>query len=111
MDVINKSLDPHPPFDPPKEYRERYNPDDLPGPLFKLNDIERQKKFQEVCQQAVEAVNPGGENPPPPPEGGYKNPGNWPPESFNGKIVKAHYYAMIELLDKHFGILVNHLKK
>ena len=104
-------FDPHPPFDPPKEYRMRYNPDDLPGPLFKLNDIERQKKFQEVCQQAVDAVNPGGENPPPPPVGGYKNPGNWPPESFNGKIVKAHYYAMIELLDKHFGILVNHLKE
>ena len=78
--------------------------------MFKLDDIERQK-FQEVCQQAVDAVNPGGENPPPPPEGGYKNPGNWPPESFNGKIVKAHYYAMIELLDKHFGILVNHLKE
>ena len=44
--------------------------------LFKLDDIERQKKFQEVCQQAVEnyAVNPGGENPPPPPVGGYIKP-------------------------------------
>ena len=102
-------FDPHPPFDPPKEYRKRYNPEDIPGPLFKLNDIERQKKFQEVCQQAVNAVNPEGKNSPPPPEGMYKNPGNWPPDSFNGKVVKAHYYAMIELLDKHFGRLINYL--
>lgn len=41
----------------------------------------------------------------------YKNPGNWPPASFNGKIVKAHYYAMIELIDKHFGRLINYLKE
>lgn len=56
-------FDPHPPFDPPKEFRIKYNPDDLPGPLFQIQDIERQKKFKEVCQQAVDAVNPGGDPP------------------------------------------------
>ena len=74
-------------------------------------DFFDQNKFIEVCQQATEAVDPSGNNPPPPKKGGYKNPGNWPPETFNGKLVQAHYYAMIELLDKHFGRLINYLKK
>ena len=65
-------FDPHPPFDPPKEYRQKYNPNDLPGPLFQPNDIHRQKKFIEVCQQATEAVDPSGNNPPPPKKGVIK---------------------------------------
>ena len=46
-------FDPHPPFDPPKEYRERYNPDELPGPLFKLNDIARQKNSKKYVSKQL----------------------------------------------------------
>ena len=104
-------FDPHPPFDPPKEFRDKYNPEDLPSPLFRKNDIIRQKKFSKVSQQAIEAIDPSGKNQEPPKKGGYINGGNYPPESFNGKEVKAAYYAMIELIDKHFGRLVDYLKE
>ena len=44
-------FDPHPPFDPPKKYREKYNPDELPGPLFKIDDIERQKNLKKYVNK------------------------------------------------------------
>ena len=44
-------FDPHPPFDPPKEYLDRYNMKDLPYPLFEESDIEKQKKFRNIDQQ------------------------------------------------------------
>ena len=39
-------FDPHPPFDPPQEYLDRYNPEDLPYPLFREGDIGRQRAFR-----------------------------------------------------------------
>ena len=38
-------FDPHPPFDPPPEFLRKYNPKNLPPPLFKKSDILRQKQF------------------------------------------------------------------
>ena len=37
---------------------------------------------------------------------GYK-----PPEQFNGRVVKAAYYAMIELIDTQFGRLLDALEE
>ena len=45
-------FDPHPPFDPPAEFLSRYEPDELPGPAFRDEDLERQKQFSNVCQHA-----------------------------------------------------------
>ena len=36
-------FDPHPPFDPPAAFLERYDPSSLPPPLFRASDLERQK--------------------------------------------------------------------
>lgn len=100
-------FDPHPPFDPPQSYLDRYDPDELTPPLFRASDIERQTAFSEVSQQATSAVDPEGELKP---GEGMENTATIPPESFNGRKVKAAYYAMIELIDTEFGRLVDHLE-
>jgi arylsulfatase A-like enzyme len=102
-------FDPHPPFDPPQEYLDRYDPESLPGPLFKDSDLERQKMFRNICQQSVQAVDPNGTNIAPQSGERQKNTATLPPSTFNGREVIAAYYAMIELLDDQFGRLVDHL--
>ena len=101
-------FDPHPPFDPPQEYLDKYDPETLPPPLFRPADIERQTEFTEVSQQATVASDPEAN---PPNDGGDKNTATIPPKSFNGRKVKAAYYAMIELIDAEFGRLVDHLDR
>jgi len=103
-------FDPHPPFDPPQEFLDRYNPDQLPGPLFRESDLERQKQFRHICQQSVTAVDPNGVNAQPTYGMAQQNTATHPPDSFNGREVIAAYYAMIELLDEQFGRLVDHLE-
>ena len=102
-------FDPHPPFDPPKEYLDRYNPANLPGPLFQESDLERQKSFRSICQQSINAVDPNGINIDPEAGEHHTNTATLPPDTFNGREVIAAYYAMIELLDEQFGRLVDHL--
>ncbi|MEZ5864018.1 MAG: sulfatase-like hydrolase/transferase [Geminicoccaceae bacterium] len=104
-------FDPHPPFDPPKAYLDRYDPEKLPPAAFRPHDIERQKAFAGITQQTPEAIDPTG--PMPKVEltaeerltTGYK-----PPKQYNDRIVKAAYYAMIELIDTQFGRLIDALE-
>lgn len=103
-------FDPHPPFDPPQSYLDRYDPAALDPPLFRPEDIERQKAFAEVSQQSVNASDPSGENPEHQSEADMRNAATYPPASFNGRKVKAAYYAMIELIDDQFGRLIDHLE-
>ncbi|TIM15341.1 MAG: DUF229 domain-containing protein, partial [Mesorhizobium sp.] len=49
---------PHPPLNPPPDYLRRFNPNDMPDPAFKPIDLEHQKKFERVDQQAKFAVDP-----------------------------------------------------
>ncbi len=104
-------FDPHPPFDPPPEYLARYDPASLPEPRFRPEDIERQKAFRGIAQQTLEAIDPRGPMPSAtmtPEERlltGYR-----PPKAFNGQVVKAAYYAMIELIDTQFGRLLDALE-
>lgn len=100
-------FDPHPPFDPPQSYLDRYDPETLTPPLFRPSDIERQSRFADVSQQSTSAVDPDGELQP---GEGTENTATIPPSSFNGRKIKAAYYAMIELIDTEFGRLVDHLE-
>jgi len=104
-------FDPHPPFDPPPEYHEKYDPNDLSPPLFRDSDIARQEQFSTVRNQKTRSVNPVLTEeermecaPGPGDERGSK-----PPERFDGLGVKAAYYAMIENIDHQFGRIVDHL--
>ncbi len=105
-------FDPHPPFDPPAEFLERYDPDDLPPPLFRDSDIERQHAFQSVEQQSMNATDPREDPPVEPPtvHPDRGTPGTTPAPRFNGRKVKAAYYAMIELIDDQLGRLLDALE-
>ena len=82
--------DPHPPYNPPWEYYRRYDPQLLPGPLFRDSDLETQGHlfkagvdFQTTPQR---------------------------PDAFRAKEVQAAYFAMIELIDAQFGRLLQALE-
>ena len=103
-------FDPHPPFDPPAEYFDRYDPESLPPPLFRDEDLERQRAFREITQQTVNAMDPRGAMPTAAvSESEARASAYKPPESFNGQTVKAAYYAMVELIDHEFGRLLRAL--
>jgi arylsulfatase len=100
-------FDPHPPFDPPQEFLDHYKPSNLPGPLFKESDIERQKAFRDIDQQSVEAVNPFKYH-----EEGEKEidqsvMDHVAPSSYDPFMVQACYYAMIELVDYQLGRIID----
>jgi len=88
------TFDPHHPFDPPKEYLDRYDPDSLPDPLFQEGELEGKPRFQRIDHQ-----------------GGYGGTGL----SFaratprQRREVVAAYYAMIELIDDQLGRLLRAL--
>jgi arylsulfatase len=104
-------FDPHPPFDPPEEYLSRYDPKLLSPPLFTEHDLVRQKAFSGVDQQTVEAVDPrtaksrGDEG------AGLRREemARLPMKNYDGREVKACYYAMIELIDHQLGRIVDML--
>jgi arylsulfatase len=82
-------FDPHAPFNPPKDYLDRYDPNSLPDPLFRRSDLEAQDKLAAVTFQ-----NPARE-----------------PDDFDARSVKAAYYAMIELIDDTVGRMLESLER
>ena len=106
-------FDPHPPFDPPPEFLERYNPADMPPPLFRESDLERQRDFMNIRQQKLEAVNPFD---PMPDESQLTSDSQASrtykaPTRFNGQVIKAAYYAMIEHIDHQLGRIIDMLEQ
>jgi len=102
-------FDPHPPFDPPKEYLDRYDPETIPYPLFRESDIERQKAFRNIDQQTIEAINPLTSSNKSNITGSVErgDMGSIPPSAYDARLVKACYYAMIELIDNQFKRIVD----
>lgn len=101
-------FDPHPPFDPPKVYLDRYDPSNLPPPLFRPADLERQKAFRDIAQQTIDGLDPLGDMPEDKRRGLDRLSTTYsPPGSIDGRAVKAAYYAMIELIDTQFGRLLD----
>jgi len=82
-------FDPHAPFDPPPAYRDRYESEAMPDPLFRESDLEAQKKLR-----GVDFQNKGAR-----------------PESFQAKEKIAAYYAMIEQIDDHVGRMLDALER
>lgn len=104
-------FDPHPPFDPPASYLARFDRAEMPGPVFAPSDLDHQKRLFEVDQQARVAVDPRRGDPnsemyaPPAPRPAGANH-DTPPETYDGKLVRACYHAMIALIDDMVGELV-----
>lgn len=40
--------DPHPPFNPPAEYRSRFSPDEMPHPAYRDSDLAQQRTLSEI---------------------------------------------------------------
>ena len=82
-------FDPHPPFDPPQEYLDRFDVESLPGPLFRPSDLEAQARLAAIHFQSKST----------------------PPEQFNGKLHQAKYWAQIELIDENVGRMLKTLEE
>ncbi len=81
-------FDPHAPFDPPADYRARYDADALPGPYFQASDLEAQAALKAVDFQ-TEAKRP---------------------DACAAHELQAAYYAMIELIDHNVGRMLKVLE-
>jgi arylsulfatase A-like enzyme len=104
--------DPHPPFNPPKAYRDMFDPGSMPGALFRHSDLEQQRKLEGVDFQSKvhtpddldikHPVIPGSPAPGPRPE----NLGER-----DAKTLQAAYYAMIKLVDDQLGRILAALEE
>lgn len=82
-------FDPHPPFDPPRNFLAHYYPADLPEPLFRESDLAAQAQLAGVDFQSQARR----------------------PSEFSAREIKAAYYAMIELIDENIGRLLDTLER
>lgn len=82
-------FDPHAPFDPSQEFLDRYDPANMPGPLFRESDLAAQEKLMDIDFQTKARE----------------------PDSFNATEIQAAYYAMIELIDENVGRMLTALER
>ena len=103
-------FDPHAAFDPPQPYLDRYDPAELPPPLFAESDLAAQAKLSEVIFQ-TEATPPENLNM----DDYFQNveSGRRPEHAAvaTAQAIKAAYYAMIELIDDNVGRLLDALER
>ncbi|AWI10470.1 hypothetical protein CKA38_02965 [Ereboglobus luteus] len=81
--------DPHNPLDPPQEYIDRYNIDELPAPRFKESDLKEKSAFNNVVFQSRPKKYPGAEN----------------------RRRTARYLAQIDMIDENIGRLMKALEE
>lgn len=107
--------DPHPPFNPPKRYRDMFDPATMPGPHFRPSDLALQERLA-----AVDFQSKGRD----PKELDIKNPilpktlhrgeGEAQGESPGARdawSLQAAYYAMIKLIDDELARVLGALDR
>ena len=97
--------DPHPPFNPPQAYRERFDPAHVKRPLFRESDLEQQKNLAAVDFQSL-AKHPADLDINSPILPQSPTPGLTEPDSLGARdagTLIAAYYAMIKLIDDQVG--------
>ena len=107
--------DPHPPFNPPRKYRDRFDRERMPGPLFAESDLEQQQRLAAVDFQSkgrrpdqLDIRNPLTPKTPGP--GAAAPPDNGDFADHDARTLQAAYYAMIELIDDRVGDIVEALE-
>jgi arylsulfatase len=83
---------PHHPFDPPKEYMDRYDPADMPLPKYREGELENKPEYQKLDH--VWAHN----------EPGYFHVADMTDD--DKRQVTAAYYAMVEHIDDEVGRII-----
>ncbi len=106
--------DPHPPFNPPLEYRSLFDAKSMPDPLFKESDLVTQRYLSALDFQS-EVRNPREldiHDPvvPVTQEPGYR-PGDKGPGPRDAWTLKAWYYAMIKLIDDQLARIIECLEQ
>jgi arylsulfatase A-like enzyme len=93
-------FDPHHPFDPPKEYLERYMEilDKIPLPDYTEGELQDKPIFQQ--QDHIGAYNSDD------PDFAYDKMSD-----YEHRLVRAAYWAMVDLVDKQIGRLLDALVK
>ena len=120
--------DPHPPFNPPQRYRDRYDPAAMPGPLFRASDLEQQRRLAAIDFQSqgrppeeLDIASPVLAHPPGRESrartaGSFAAPAADPhtamphAEARDANTLQAAYYAMIELIDDQVGRMLDALR-
>ncbi|MCY4018734.1 MAG: sulfatase-like hydrolase/transferase [Chloroflexi bacterium] len=100
--------DPHPPFNPPRAYRDRFDPAQVKAPLFRESDLQQQEKLRRIDFQST-ARHPDDldiKSPilPQSPTPGLAEPDS--PGARDARSLIAAYYAMIKLIDDQLGRIV-----
>jgi arylsulfatase A-like enzyme len=85
-------FDPHEPFDPPMEYKQRYKPEEMPLPKWKEGELDNKPQIQRD-----DYVNGG--------QGGI-GPACAKLSDLEKQEYVADYYAMIEQIDDNIGKLL-----
>jgi choline-sulfatase len=82
-------FDPHHPFDPPPEYLTRYDPAEMPLPVFRPGELTEKTEYQRLDS-----------------EWAHNEPGYFHVAAMTDddrRAVTAAYYAMVELIDTQVG--------
>ncbi len=92
-------FDPHHPFNPPREYLERYleKLEDIPLPNYMEGELENKPVFQAIDH-----------------EGAYATKGNYPYKDMTVKdhrYIRAAYWAMVDLIDVQLGRILDYLEE
>lgn len=89
-------FDPHHPFDPPQEYLDRYEPDNMPLPAYIEGELENKPNFQTIDHH-----------------GAYCGRGLSFADTTDNEHqrITAAYYAMIENIDANIGRMLDYLEK
>lgn len=95
-------FDPHPPFDPPKSWFDRFDPAKMPRPIFADSDLRHQARFIGIDQQTRHPVDPTL-TPANPHAGTHSH--DTPPDSYDIGEIRAAYMAMIAQIDEMVGTL------
>ncbi|MDE2857336.1 MAG: sulfatase-like hydrolase/transferase [Chloroflexota bacterium] len=103
--------DPHPPFNPPRVYRELFDPAQVQPPLFRESDLEQQKKLERIDFQSaarhpddLDIKSPILPQSPTPGLAEADSPG-----ARDAGALIAAYYAMIKLIDDQLGRIMGAL--
>ena len=95
--------DPHPPFNPPQSYRDRFDPAAMPGPLFADSDLAQQERLAAIDFQS-KGRRPDQLDIRDPLHQGRPTPGA------DAHVLQAAYCAMIKQIDDQVGRMLTALE-
>lgn len=109
---------PHPPFNPPQAHRERFNPAEMPPPLFRDSDLAQQRRLQKIDFQSkgrtpddLDIRSPILPHAPLARNVAQRDDLANPEPRRDAQTLKAAYYAMIQLIDEQVGRMLEVLEE